>query len=201
MDFFTPEQIEMLSQTTVRLDLLVEFQFTSGITRVWNGNTELQSGIEGGNSKIWKPMYGSGQIDGLSLPTGATAESVNFTVSGIPEDKIGLLAKALEESPQVAQRLVTVYLQLFDADWQPFGVPIGIWWGFMQPPRVARSQMQDTEGAVQSVSLTAENAFFNRARPPYGRYTDRDQQKRAPGDKFLQFVPSLLFKTFEYPRY
>jgi hypothetical protein len=201
MDFFTPEQINALSQTTVRLDLLVEFQFTSGTTRVWNGNTELQSGIEDGQPKVWKPMYGSGQVDGLSLPTGATAESVNFTVAGIPDDKIGLLAKALEESPQVAQRLVTVYLQLFDADWQPFGAPIGLWWGFMQPPRVARSQMQDTEGAVQSVSLTAENAFFNRARPPYGRYTDRDQQKRSPGDKFLQFVPSLLFKTFEYPRY
>ncbi|PWJ80649.1 hypothetical protein C7441_112191 [Pseudaminobacter salicylatoxidans] len=195
-DFFTPAQIEHLSQSTVRLDLLVEFQFTTGTVRVWNGNTELPAG-----GKTWKPMYGSGQIDGLSMPTGGTAEAVNFTVSGIPGDSIGLLAKALEESPTVTQQLVTVYLQLFDADWQTFGAPIGIWWGFMQPPRVNRSQMQDTEGAVQTVTMTAENAFFNRSRPPYGRYTDRDQQKRSPGDKFFQFTPSLLFKTFQYPRW
>jgi hypothetical protein len=196
MSFFTPEQIAILSQTTVRLDLLVEFQFLSGTTRVWNGNQELTAG-----GKLWKPMFGSGQIDGLALPSGVTADSVNFQVSGIPDDAIGLLAKALEEAPQVSQQLVIVYLQLFDDNWQPVGAPIGIWWGFMQPPRVARSQMQGTEGAVQSVSLSAENAFFNRSRPPQGRYTDRDQQKRSPGDKFLQFVPSLLFKTFQYPRY
>lgn len=196
MSFFTPEQIEILSRTTVRLDLLVEFQFLSGTTRVWNGNQELPAG-----DQTWKPMFGSGQISGLSLPTGVTAEAVTFQVSGLPDDAIGLLAKALEETPQVSQQLVIVYLQLFDDDWQPVGAPIGIWWGFMQPPRISRSQMQGTEGAVQSVSMSAENAFFNRSRPPQGRYTDRDQQKRSPGDKFLQFVPSLLFKTFQYPRY
>jgi hypothetical protein len=49
--------------------------------------------------------------------------------------------------------------------------------------------------------MTAENAFFNRSRPPYGRYTDRDQQSRSAGDKFFQFTPSLLFKTFTYPDY
>jgi hypothetical protein len=194
--FFTSDQIERLSRSKVLVDILVEFQFTTGTIGVWNGNTDLLAG-----GKTWKPMHGSGQIDGLSMPTGGTAESVTFTVSGIPNDNIGLLAKALEESPQAAQRLVTVFLQLFDDGWQPVGAPIGIWWGFMQPPRVNRSQMQETEGAVQSVTMTAENAFFNRARPPYGRYTDRDQQKRSPGDKFFQFVPSLLFKTYDYPRW
>lgn len=196
MAFFTPDQIAALSSTIVRPGLLVEFRFLSGTTRVWNGNQELPAG-----GKLWKPMFGSGQIDGLSLPTGVTAEAVTFQVSGLPGDDIGLLAKALEETPQVSQQLVIVYLQLFDDDWQPIGAPIGIWWGFMQPPRISRSQMQGTEGAVQSVSMSAENAFFNRSRPPQGRYTDRDQQKRSPGDKFLQFVPSLLFKTFQYPRY
>jgi hypothetical protein len=163
---------------------------------MWNGNTDLATG-----GQLWKPMGGAGSIDGLSMPTGTAAEAVTFQLSGLPDQATDLLAVALEDSSEVTQRPVTVYMQLFDNDWQPVGSPIGIWWGFMQPPRVSRSPMSETEGAVQSISLTAENAFFNRSRPPYGRYTDRDQQSRSPGDKFFQFTPSLMFKTFTYPDY
>jgi hypothetical protein len=51
------------------------------------------------------------------------------------------------------------------------------------------------------VSLTAENMFYGRSRPPYGRNTDRDQQARSPGDKFFGFVSSLVQKTITYPDY
>ena len=194
MAFFTPAQIALLSAGTVRLDLLFEFQFAAGTKRVWNGNTPLVSG-----GFTWQPMFGAGVIEGLSMPIGTAAESVTFQMNGLPGRADSLLAEALAGTDDVIQRLVIVYLQLFGEDWQPVGAPIGIWWGFMQPPRVSRSEMTGTEGAVQAVSTTAENAFFNRSRPPYGRYTDRDQQARAAGDKFFQFTPSLLFKRFDYP--
>lgn len=194
MAFFTPDQMAALSASTVRVDLLVKFEFRTSTQYLWNGTTDLETG-----GQTWKPMHGAGVIDGLSLPTGTTADAVTFQLNGLPDQATDLLGMALEDSRDVAQQLVTVYLQLFDADWQPVGAPIGIWWGFMQPPRITRTAMQDTEGAVQSISLTAENAFFNRSRPPYGRMTDRDQQKRSNGDKFFQFTPSLLFKSFTYP--
>lgn len=196
MSFFTPEQIAALSASTVRVDFLTKMEFKSGTSYLWNGNTDLGTG-----GQTWKPMHGAGVIDGLSAPTGTAAEAVTFQLNGLPDQATDLLRMALEDNQDSAQRLVTVYLQLFDADWQPVGAPIGIWWGFMQPPRITRTPMQGTEGAIQSISMQAENAFFNRSRPPYGRYTDRDQQKRSPGDKFCQFVPSLLFKTFTYPDY
>lgn len=196
MAFFTAEQLETLSASTVHLDLLVKMEFRTTTVYLWNGSTDLVTG-----GQTYRPMYGMGSIDGLSVPTGSTAEAVTFELNGLPSQDVDLLSLALEETPDVTQQLVTVYIQLFDEDWQPVGSPIGIWWGFMQPPRVSRSQMQDGEGSTQTISLTAENAFFNRSRPPYGRYTDRDQQKRSPGDKFFQFAPSLLFKTFTYPDY
>ncbi|MFU0504111.1 hypothetical protein [Pseudaminobacter sp. NGMCC 1.201702] len=194
MAFFTPEQIAILSASTVRVDLLVKLEFRSSTQYLWNGSTDLVTG-----GQTWKPMHGTGVIDGLSAPTGTAAEAVTFQLSGLPDQATDLLRMALEDKQDATQQLVTVYLQLFNADWQPVGVPIGIWWGFMQPARVTRTPMQGTEGAIQSITLQAENAFFNRSRPPYGRYTDRDQQKRYPGDKFFQFTPSLLFKTFTYP--
>src|SRR5690606_5449949 len=121
----------------------------------WNGNTELEAG-----GQTWAPMYGAASIDGLAAPTDASAEQVTLELNGLPSQATDLLSLALEETPDVVQQLVTIYLQLFDDDWQPVGSPIGIWWGFMQPPRISRTQMQGSDGAIQSISVTAENAFF-----------------------------------------
>lgn len=192
--FFTPAQIARLSAGVVFVDVLAEFQFASGTVRAWNGNTELPSG-----GHTWKPMYGAGAIDGVSISGRSVSETVTFTLNGLSGQSPDFLAKALEETPEVEQQLVILFLQIFDEDWQPVGAPIGIWWGFMQPPKVSRTPMQADGGGAQTVTLTAENAFFNRSKPPLGRYTDRDQQTRAPGDKFFQFTPNLLFKTFVWP--
>lgn len=194
MAFWTPDQIEHLSQTTVRHSLLVEMAFDSGPVRLWQGNTILAT-----MGQEWQPTNGCASIDGLSVATGTVSEAVTMTLSGVPDSATNLLSLALEESPEVSQRLCKIYMQLFDDEWQNVGSPVLFWWGFMQPPRVTRTQMQGIEGAIQTISVTAENAFFNRSRPPHGRYTDRDQQKRHPGDKFFQFTPSLLYATFPYP--
>lgn len=196
MSFFTTDQVERLSGSTVRLDLLVEMAFDTQTVRLWNGNSVLTA-----MGEEWQPTNGRASIDGLSVATGTVSEAVTMTLSGVPDSATNLLSLALEESPEVSQRICKIYMQLFDAEWQNVGAPILIWWGFLQPPRVTRTPMQGIDGAVQTISVTAENAFFNRSRPPNGRYTDRDQQKRSPGDKFFQFMPSLLQKTFTYPDY
>lgn len=196
MAFFTTEQIAALSATTVRIDILAEFQFASGTKRLWGGNTEL---VTGGHT--WLPTFGAATVDGLGFSGGTSADAVTFTLNGLPNQPADFLGVALTETPDIVQRLAIVYLQLFDSDWQPVGAPIGVFWGFMQPPQVSRSPMGATEGAVQTITLSAENAFFNRSRPPNGRYTDRDQQSRSPGDKFFQFIPGLLFKNILWPDY
>jgi hypothetical protein len=194
MAFFTPDQIAILQGIRVRVDLLAEFQFQSETVNVWNGNSMLEH-----DNKTWLPLYGAATIDGLGISGGTQSEKVDFTLNGLPNQPADFLRLALQETPDVMQQLVIVFMQLFDDDWQPHGPPISIFWGFMQPPRINRTPQQDTEGSIQSVQLTAENAFFNRSRPAYGRYSDRDQQTRSPGDKFFQFVPSLLHKTVAYP--
>lgn len=197
MAFFTAPQLAILAATRVHVDFLAEFQFQSETVRLWrNGTTELVSG-----GHAWKPAYGTATIDGLGMSGGAISEVVTFTLKGIPDQVPDILGLALSESLEVAQRLVIVYMQMFDEDWQAVGSPIGIFWGFMQPPQVTRTPPQGDEGSTQSITVTAETAFFNRSKPPFGRYTDRDQQQRAPGDKFFQFTPSLLFKDFVWPDY
>lgn len=196
MAFFTEEQVAILSKNSVRVDFLVEFNFQSETVRVWNGVYKLTTG-----GYQWVPMHGFMKIDGIGQPGSPQSQSVNFSLSGLPNQSPDLLSLALKETPEANQQLVKIYLQLFDEDWQPVGVPITMWWGFMQPPRVQFDGGSELEGGTQSITMAAENAFFNRSRPPYGRYTDRDQQKRSPGDKFYQFTSDLLFKTFLYPDY
>lgn len=196
MTFFTSDQVEILSQNTVRVDFLVKMEFVSETIYVWNGHYDL---TVGGNT--YKPLHGIGQIEGISQSSGIQSETVTIKAFGIPEQTPDLLSLALEETPEANQQLITIYIQLFDEDWQAVGNPIPIWWGFMQPPRVELSEMTEEAGSVQTITLTAENAFFNRSRPAFGRYTDRDQQNRSDGDLFFQFVPSLLFKSITWPDY
>ncbi len=196
MSFFTSDQIDALSAGTVRVDIMAELQFRSETVRLWNGNYDLTSG-----GRTWRPLRGAAEISGVSVSGGTAAESVTMTLNGLPDQDPDLLALALEETPDVVQQFVNLYLQFFDEDWQPQGAPLGFWWGFMQPPKVSRTPMEGTEGGVQSIRLDAESAFMNRSRPPFGRFTDRDQQSRSPGDLFCQFAPSLQFKTFTYPDY
>ncbi|TPI39315.1 hypothetical protein FJW07_14145 [Mesorhizobium sp. B3-1-9] len=195
-DFFTPEQLALLTAGRVYVSILVKFDFASGAEYAWNGNTKLTV-----NGNTYLPMHGTAQIEGLGLSGSGASDSVTVTVDGLPDQALGFLAKALEDTPLIDQQLMTVYLQLFDSEWQTVGNPIPIFWGFMQPPKVGRTEMQDDQGAIQSIAIVAENAFFNRSRPPYGRYTDRDQQARSPGDKFFGFVSSILMKTVTYPDY
>lgn len=195
-DFFTPAQLALLTASKVYCSLLVKFDFASGSEFAWNGYTPL---TVGGNTYL--PMRGMGTIDGIGLSGNGASDSITVAVDGLPNQALGFLAKALENTPSVDQQLLTVYLQLFDSDWQTIGNPVPLWFGFMQPPKVSRTEMQGTDGAIQSISIVAENAFFNRSRPPFGRFTDRDQQARSPGDKFFGFVSSILIKTVNYPDY
>lgn len=196
MDFFTDEEIDALSGSVVRCDFLVEMQFRSETVRVWNGHTQLVAG-----SQTWQPVYGMGLIEGLEYQSGEQSEAITLRLAGVPTSAIDILGLALEETPDVTQQFVKVYLQLFSEDWQTFGNPISIWYGFMQPPEVERTEITGIEGPVQIVSVTAENAFFNRARPAFGRFTYRDQQRRSPGDRFFSFAASLKAKRLTYPDY
>lgn len=193
MAFFDSDQIDSLSGKTVRIDVLVRFDFVSETMYAWNGDYNL---IIDGNT--YHPMHGLMKIDGLGVSSSAESQAVTLSMNGVDSD---LLALCIEQTPEANQQLITLYVQLFDEDWQLVGTPVPVWWGFMQPPRIDRSAMSGIDGSQQLIKISAENAFFNRSRPPYGRYSDRDQKKRSPTDKFFQFATSLANATFNYPDY
>lgn len=51
------------------------------------------------------------------------------------------------------------------------------------------------------MTITAESIFSLRSRPRAATYSDRDQDRRFPGDKGFEFVAKLLNKVTTWPDY
>lgn len=193
MGLFTAAEVERMSKTTVRVALLAELQFRSGPYYVWSGDRVLKTA-----GHEWQPLHGMGFVDGIPMLSLGEAESITMTLNGVDH---AAMAAAIADTDEVSQRFVLLSLLYFDADWQPIGVPANLYYGFMQPPRVSRTAASGEQGAEQRITVDAVNAWFNRSRPPFGKYTDVDQQRRHPGDKFFSFIASTVSKVVVYPDY
>lgn len=192
MSFFTNDQISALAAREVRAAWLAQLEFKSATERVWAGHTTLDA-----NGYEWKPTYGAVQIDGLGWRGESASRPITFRLSALDTSLLQLARAGTDEADQ---QPVSVYFQFFDSDWQPTGSPVPVFLGLMQPPQVSRGEIEGAEGAEHSISLTAENLFYNRSRPPNGRYTTADQAHRAgTSDDFLNFIPLLLHRTFRWP--
>lgn len=174
----------------VRCDVLAEFMFVSETIRLWNGFGDLPT-LDG---KTWQGIAGLGDISGLSQSYNGSAPPLSLSVSGVDAR---FAAKAKDEASEYFNRPIVIYLQFFTEDWQPLDNPYGLTMARMTN---LTSQMKSgPEGKVYTVAVTAETPFAVRRRPPFGYYTDRDQQIRYPGDKGLSRVAGIDNRVIRFP--
>ena len=175
-----------VSAPVVRASLLADLEFADDPRRYWLGFGPLLAG-----GVYWEGTAGLARISGLSAPIGTTAQQVTFSLSGVDARTVAL---AKSQSARVKGRPATVFLQLFDPDWQTLGDPIHLWSGAMDlmTYRIAG-------GGLYEVSLSAESIWAGRRKPAFGFYTDADQQARHPGDRGLEQIAGLAGKTINWP--
>ena len=190
MGIFSLSELALLAKSTVRVAMLVEFQFTP-VARFWNGSRTLSAG-----GYEWEGLGGLGGVDGLQESRSAESSQVRFTLSGTDA---AINAVAVSASVDQTGNLALVYFQFFGDDWQTIGSPKLIWAGLTQPMTASRISGEEGQGAQRSITLPAENLFYGRARPRAGLYTDRDQQSRFSGDKFFEFQSQLKNMTYVWP--
>lgn len=193
MPFFPPGTFDA---GTLNAGLLCDFDFDGAPTYIWNGFGPRTIG-----GKAYIGCGDLGTIEGLEEVRNAQSQRVTFTLSGVADSPVDLLAIALDSADIVQGRTVIVYEQLFNADWSTLGDPIALYQGIMQQPRVTREAATESQGARRIITLGSENYFYGRSRPPAGRYTDREQQFRYPGDLFCSFVPMLTNQVIAWPDY
>ena len=170
--------------------VLFEGEFSSGIVRAWSGIGELNW-----NSVIW---YGVGDLGGITEMregTGAKAENVQVTLSGIPmghpdlPDPINTMLTELRQN-----KPATIYVGALTESG-----------AVVVDPAVARRGLIDlaeisADGVTAIIRLQIESEFAPGRRPNISRYTHEDQIDRFPGDLGFNYVESIQEKIVVWGR-
>lgn len=180
--------------------LFVTFSFKSGPMRVWEGDGLINRG-----GFDWLGMGqrvdGSGNplqsIDGLEAAVNGDAPQLTLTLSGV--DSTVVTAASSDDPDEIESRDLTIDIGFFDAT-LPGLVPLdsllnlGVW--LMQKPSFAA---QNTR--LRTITLPCETLFAGRSRGVFGLLTDRDHQRRFPGDLGCQWPPRLVDRDVAWPRH
>jgi hypothetical protein len=181
--------------------LFVAFLFKSQPMRVWEGDGALDrggfawSGMGHRQDGLGNPLQ---SIDGLEQAVNGTAPQLNLTLSGV-DARVVAAARKDAAADEIEGRPLTVWLGFFRSDQpglMPLDglIPLGSW--IMQKPSFTA-----TGPTLRTITLPCETLFAQRSRAPFGMLTDRDQQRRFPGDKALEFVPKMVDRTVTWPRF
>lgn len=191
MSYFPDTISAALAGKSVRAAYLVEFQFVSGTIRVWNGNGRLSAG-----GFTWDGLRGMGQIDGLEQAINGSAPQATFTLSGVDPN---VLSKEQGDPFDYINRPVLVYLQFFNEDWTLLDSPYAIGGWTMQVVQETYGWNETLKAWESLIGITAESWFAGRGRPPFGFYSDRDQQLRFAGDLGCQYMATMQNYTVRWP--
>jgi hypothetical protein len=166
-----------LAQWNLSPLMLASLDFDSGTVRV----TNLAFNIEwGGNTYIGIGAVGS--IDVIAESDAGSAQGMQFTLTGVPTDRIAI---ALTE--QYQGRRVRVW----------FGIVDGT--GIVADPVLVFAGRMDTMpismDATASIVVNAESRLTDFERARVRRYNHEDQIARYPGDRGFEFVPQMVEKS------
>jgi len=181
------EVADLVGKREAPCAFLVRFHFVSGTVRVWTGFGRLQT-LDG---QVWSGLGELGTIDGLTTAFNGTAPAGRLTVSGVDA---GLLSVAVGETDDFVGQPVAIFLQAF-AGRALSGNPCAIAMRLMMSLEVSRTL------GTRTLSIAHETPYTGRNRPAGGFYSDRDQQKRYPGDTFCDRAPLLMFQSRRWPTY
>lgn len=168
------------------LDLAL-FEMDSGVVRVTGAPYDVNFDLDGdGEAELWRSLMGQGQVSGVEEGTELQSYGVTCTLSGIP---LEVVAIALAEPVQ--GRLAYFWRCFLDEDHRIIGDPVLIFCGRMDV-------MPIEIGAEAKLELSVESRLADWERSGGSRYTDAEQQRRCPGDRFFQFVPQAVDKELTW---
>jgi hypothetical protein len=166
-----------LGSGTVRCAILAELNFAGGYFRAWTGVGSLSY-----DSKTWT---GIGDLGGVSLPeeTGdGSANGFSLTLSGIPSSSISAAFTEVYRG-----RSAKIWLAFFNAAWVMIDVIQ------LAAGRMDTMSINET-GETSSITVSCENRLIDLDRPRERRLTDKEQQRRFPGDTGCRYVASIVEK-------
>lgn len=177
---------ELAAGRAVKVTRLFQFEFLSSTQRFWDGLNYLTAGGE-----QWQGAGKLISVSGLEWAEGLAASAATFTLAGTTPE---LIDAAIRGDTEVAERPCAIFLQFLSERYVALDDPVAVWAGTMDR-MIFRGGVK-----TQTISLTAETLFVERNHASNGLLTDSDQQYRWPGDRALEFAPTLIHKTEDWLR-
>ena len=171
-----------LPKGAVQPVFLVELEFDSGTTRVWNGY-----GVLSWNGHDWLGTGELGRIGDISETSDLRAETITLELSGIPATTI---AVALGEPHQ--GRPARIYLGFVDDSAQVLPDPI-----LLHEGRIDSMPVED-DGETATIRVVVESRLAMLERSRERRITDQDQRRDFPNDRAYEFVAGLQDKQIRW---
>ena len=169
----------------VRPILLAEFDFDETVDRAWSGIGQLDW-----NGEVWYGAGNLGKVSTVEETTELKATGASFQLSGVPADLITKVSTA-----KIQGHKARMYLGFIDEDFTSLiADPFLVFDGLMDTIEISDG------GDTATITLTAESRLRDLERVRTRRYTDADQQSRYPGDKGLEYVPSMQDKKIVWGR-
>jgi hypothetical protein len=189
---------DAVREQTVALAWLVELEFDEGTYRVWSGGPGVLTTLDG---REWQGVRGLGAIS--QVESGSDVSAYAFTVGlrraaeGVEVDAAAFAAAVnAERRRDVFGRAVTIYWQVLNlTTYRPENMPVTAALGEMSH---IVSSRQGPE--VTSIEIHCESLFGEGRKPPFGYYTDADQQALYPGDEGLQYIAANASRAIKWPR-
>jgi hypothetical protein len=152
--------------------------------RMWLGIGDCEAGIdaEDGDGAIYKGMGEMLNVPAFQQLINGVAERVSFSLSGVPPRAVELASAEADDVRGVA---LNIGLAVFDQDWQIVESPIWLK-RFVVDFLTLQREQQGTDPAIYTLALSARSIFTGRRRPGLSFFTDEEQQRRSPGDRFCE---------------
>lgn len=170
----------------------------SPMVRAWSGPGDLSipaDAIEPAGG-LYEGVGALTDLPALQQLVNGAATRVDFQLSGV-SDEIAELADADADSIRGAS--VFVGLLPLNEDWQPAAPVAWLWEGEADVARV--EQRLDRDNAVNTIAVSVGSAFTGRRRPRFRTWTNTDQQRRSPGDRFCERVALYGNAAKTWPRF
>lgn len=167
-----PDVVAALDSGSVRLPLCLRLRFKAGDVRVWTGHGDIE--IDG---EVWRGAGVLSDLPELEQLLNGEASRMTLEASGVDQRVMG---SAVAEADEVEGRDLEIGFVVLDGAGQVIGGLQALDTVVMD--RVTVDRQGGTGGALRSVALEASSPLAARSTPGRAYYTDRDQQRRHPGD-------------------
>lgn len=185
MSLFSGAERPYVEGAQVRAAVLLRIATTPTPLRIWAGVGDLAipaDTIEPSGA-TYTGLGDLVNVPAVSQLVNGVADQLTLILSGVTPEILGLVDEEAESVRFAGARLG---FAVMGADWQLASTVKWLWEGVVETPECAQSATTQDQPGARSVSLTISAGMTSRRRPVHAFYTDADQRRRSPTDRFAE---------------